>query len=304
MSEKKVERKRVRGLMGLNASKITIPSSAVMVQELNPDVDSWNVFTPDSIEHLNEGKTLFAFACRVGNSLTAADKQLIGSMINLSSFENEQEDNNVPLIDPEDGNQQKNFTIIVTKTAYLLPNIPIEAFTPQLLIQPAYHTACQPGHPTIHKCDEPDTVRMTKTIIPIVFKITLQLKTSLLDLPAMEELGLIDGFPAEKGILMERTKRNKNTLDATRKVKSVLLYNQVPGGVLIRHTVCVYNTAIPSFGAPVINNLGSFGSTEAFQTAQMTRYALPKLLAGEVVDKPYKDPSESTFSSLTSGWFS
>lgn len=286
--------------MGLDASKVQVQSAAVMAQQ--EGVDSWNVITGDTIEELNAGKTLFAFGCRVGASLSPADKQLIGAIVNLSAFDNEEEENNVPTIDPTDPEQQKHYTVIITKTAYLVPKLSSEHFTKELMTSTAYHVACQPGAPTIDKKSKetPDTIRMTKTIIPVVFKITLQLKTSMLTDEDCINLGLIDGFKADRAMLMERTKRNKNAIDSTRKVKSVLLYNDVPGGVLIRNTTVVYNSAIPSYAASVINNLGSFGASEAYQTAQMTRYAAPKLIAGGKVDKPYSDPS----SSWTSGWFS
>lgn len=300
MSSEKKEWKRVRGCMGLDCSKIEIASSAVMAQQEN--LDSWNVVTGDTIEELNAGKTLFAFACRVGASLSPADKHLVATIVNLSAFDNEEEENNVPIIDPADAKQQKGYTVIITKTAYLVPRVHADVFTTELMTRPSYHVACQPGSPAIEKRSRecPDTVRMTKTIIPVVFKITLQLKTSLLSEDDCINVGLIDGFKADRGILMERTKRNKNTVDATRKVKSVLLINEVPGGVLLRNTVIVYNTAIPSYAASVINNLGTFGAAEAYQTAQMTRYAVPKIIAGEKDFKPYSDPN----SSWTSGWFS
>lgn len=285
------KKKAVNQCMGLDASNINI-ASAPIVSDIQ---ESWNLFSPDAIEALNEGKTIFAFACRVGNALTPADKEVISSMVNLSKFKDETKENNVPHIDVNDAEEAEKYTVIITKTAYLIRDIDLDDITPELMLRPEYHKCCQPGNPQLHDCDEPQTFRMTKTVIPVVFKITLQLKTSELSMEETLPLAIIDGFPATKAIMMERTKRNIQTLDATRKVKSILLYNQVPGGILVRHTVVVYNTMIPTVAASVLNNLGSMGSSEATQTAQMTRNALPQLLDGVKDVKPWVDPN--------AGWF-
>jgi len=279
----------------LNATNVPVRSSALMVDEAD-----WNIFkNPKNIAELNAGKTIFSFACRVGHELTEHDKRLIGTMVNVSCFEDEEKENNVPVIDVTDEEQVGQFTVVITRTAYLIPGVSLSQFEAmkQLICIPQYHKLCQPGSPVIaDDCPQPDTIRMTKTIIPYVFKITLQLKSSELTMEQMNPIAAIDGFPGQRALLMERTKRNTKQVDSTRKVKSVLVYNDVPGGILVRHSVAVYNTMIPSYGARVLNNLGSFGSTEAYQTAQMTRHALPQLLAGKTDIK--------TFSDGHSGWFS
>ena len=66
-------------------------------------------------------------------------------------------------------------------------------------------------------------------------------------------------------------------MDATRKVKSVLLYNAVPGGVLVRHITGAFNTMVPTYAAALVNNLASFGAREGWQTAVLTKEHMPRV---------------------------
>jgi len=107
-----------------------------------------------------------------------------------------------------------------------------------------------------------------------------------------KSLGELDGIPVHAGLLLERTKRNSKVVDATRKVKSLMMYTDLAdGGVLVRHIVSVFNTTVPSYGAWVMNNLGSFGANEATETAVLTRKFLSQKLYRQV-PKNMRGPGE------------
>mmetsp|Transcript_9124 Transcript_9124/g.13448 ORF Transcript_9124/g.13448 Transcript_9124/m.13448 type:complete len:311 (-) Transcript_9124:151-1083(-) len=251
-----------------------------VTDESKAHVCDWDFFKDKkSIHWLNKGDTLFAFKCAVGDTLSKEDQHVVAKVVNVSSFDDEVEENNVPHFDPYNKEQAKEFTCIITKVAYLLPDIPLDALTPTSMTNVNYHKRCQPGNPTIwDDVAAPDTFRMTKKVIPLIFSITIQLKASEVvkkeHLQTLHQLCPSQKFEIDKALLMERTKRNKKVVDATRKAKSVLLYTKVDGGLLVQHYTVVLNSFIPSFAAAVLNNGISYGAAEAAETASLTRKGL------------------------------
>lgn len=295
---------------GLSAIKVD-PQAAGEFAKEHEGRESWNIFNhPKNIADLNAGKTVFKLLCRVGTDLTDDDKRVIRSMVNLSSFQNEEEENNTPIIDVDDEEQNAAYTIIITKTCYLIPGVGLSRWDDmkKLMSKTQYHKLCQPGSPVFLDLD-PDmpqeeraaTIRFTKTIVPVVLAITMQLKMTELTQEQMMELAMIDGFPAQRAILMERTKRHLGHVDTTRKVKSIVLYNDIPGGMLMRHIVVVHNTAIPKHVGALLETMSGFGCKEAYQTAQMTRHALPQLL--EELAKGKNGDINKVKPQYVAGWF-
>jgi hypothetical protein len=239
----------------------------------------WDFFADKkTIWRLNNGDVLFAFKTAVGNFLGDEEKHVVSHLVNLSGFADETKENNVPNIDIYNEEEAAKYTFIITKVTYLLPDVPLDVLTPTALSNRDYHRRCQPGSPTIYDGLADDrTFRMTKTIIPLVFKITIQLRASHLtnkdDLKHVEDLCPSKANKVDKAILMERTKKNIQVLDATRKAKSLLLYTRVEGGLLCQHYTVVINVSIPTFAAPVFNNFASFGAAEGLETANLTRNA-------------------------------
>jgi len=178
--------------------------------------------------------------------------------------------------DPEIAAQ---FTVTIVKNSYILPDLKLEDFTPELLCSSEYLHGCMPGPPKIWK-EVPDntTFRITKTIIPWVYYMTFQFKCTVLAEHKLPGLTRIDNCPVHKAILLERTKRDKSVQDATRKAKSILLYTEIEGGVLFRNVTVALNTWIPNFAVPFIDNLGSLGAKETKDTAVMTRKFYKKYL--------------------------
>lgn len=261
------------GLQKLDCTNCPPESSAVCV-------NNWEFLeNPDHVIALNQGRTLFAFESCVGSGLTETLKSLIESKINITGFANEEKENASIPIDVRNPDQASKYTFLVTKVAYMLPGISLSDITPELFGFPDYHEACQPGNPVIWRdCPDPTTFRITKTIIPFVFKITIQLKAALASPAAKAKVEENEKRPIDKLLVLERTKRNLAVQDMTYKCKSFMAYNAVKGGVFVSHTTIVLNTMIPTYGTWILNNMSSFGSKESFQTAEFTRKNLPGVL--------------------------
>lgn len=254
-------------------------SAKGFVADPKAHVCDWDFFADKkAVYKLNRGDILFSFATKVGDSLNKDEKHIVHKIVNLSSFEDEQKENNVPFLDVYDEQECGKFTCIITKVCYILPGVPLGVLTPMAVSQRDYHRRCQPGSPTIwDDCSEKNVFRMTKKVIPYVFSITLQLKASEVtdeaDFKTLLDLDRRSTFAPQKALLMERTKRNIQVLDATRIAKSLLLYTEVDGGVLVQHYTVVLNTSIPALATPVLNNFSSFGAAEGLDTAKLTRAA-------------------------------
>jgi len=246
-------------------------------------LSTWDFLaTADNVTSLNLGHTLCAFECCVGANLSETLKTLIDGHINITSFPNEEKEGGGAPVDVRDKEQASKYTFIVTKVAYLLPGINLEDITPELFGRVQYHEACQPGQPLVWKdCTDPTTFRITKTVIPIVFKITIQMKAHTVSAANKTRLEQVEGRPLDMVICLERTKRNTAIADMTYKTKSFMAYNKVKGGLLVTHTTIVLNTIIPSYGTWILNNLSSFGSKESAQTAELTRQHLGGILSGK-----------------------
>lgn len=247
--------------------------------EAKSHVCAWDFFADKkAIWRLNRGDVIFGFKTSVGHLLDDDTKHIVSKVVNLSSFDDEVKENNVPFVDVDDDAETAKFTMIITKVSYLLADVPLEVLTPMAVSQKDYHRRCQPGSPTIwDDVEGENTFRMTKKVIPYVFNITLQLKASHVtdkdDLKSIHELCPQQAFPIHKALLMERTKRNIAIIDATRKAKSLLLYTKVDGGLLVQHYTVVLNSSIPTLATPVLNNFASFGAAEGLETAKLTRAA-------------------------------
>eukprot|EP01134_Creolimax_fragrantissima_P004929 CFRG4929T1 len=252
-----------------------------------------------NIRLLNKGATLFAFCCKPGDDLNAAEKNIVDSVINITGFEDEVKDNNAPLVDIFNPDEGRLYTTIITKVHYLLKDIVLDDITPEMLADRNYHMACQPGNPTVWD-EVPDntTFRITKNLIPYVYDMTIQFKVHEVHESYYKQLAELDCTPVHKAVILERTKRHKNIVDATRKVKSVLIYNSVPDGVHCMNITVVLNTSLPNFIAPFIDGLGSFGSTEAAQTAQLTR----EYLRHKSVQNAYNQNEVSSEAESTNKW--
>lgn len=144
----------------LSAVNCPVESTAI------PTEHDWNYLdTANKIRALNNGTTFFTFSCKVGNLMSEQERKLIDMIINLSCFEDEAETNNVPIVNILDDAEASQYSIILVKTAYMLPRASIGLLTPQFLATPEYHTCCEPGNPVVWD-ETPDdtTFRLTYVV--------------------------------------------------------------------------------------------------------------------------------------------
>uniref|UniRef100_A0A7R9VCI8 Uncharacterized protein n=1 Tax=Pseudictyota dubia TaxID=2749911 RepID=A0A7R9VCI8_9STRA len=236
---------------------------------------------PNNLAVLEMGDVLFTFTCRKGRS-SSYEKQMLEAFANLSSFQDETVENHVPAFDVNCVADMKKYTFVLQKCAYLLPNICADDIAdPRLMSTVDYHTACQPkGTRVWTDVSEENTFRITKPIIPHVFSITMQLKTSTIKSEDLRILSEHIGVRIDRGLLMERTRRTKQPKpDATAKAKSVLLYTDIKGGVLVTHVTVVLNKGLPDIIANIVDTFGSWGLREVCETAALTRKYLRKRLS-------------------------
>jgi len=233
------------------------------------------VTVPHASDFLSAGNGYFSFCCRSGDQLHPDVVEHVRAIVNLTGFQDERVENNVPIVNIDDMKEVGKLKFIAVKATYSLPGADPKAFTADLLSSVEYHRACQPGTPKIEtKIELPaHTVRMTKTIIPWVLSVVIQLKVSEITDPAtLKELAVIDGIVPCHAVLMERTKRDISKLDSTVKCKSVLLYYRVaPHSCIVTNFSIVITTALPSAAAHLVNSLGSRGVEEVRETMQKTR---------------------------------
>ena len=170
-------------------------------------------------------------------------------------------------------------TWFLTRSTHVLPRIHCHDLTIDEFIDTRYHKSCQPTNTKIwDDCKEKGdlaTFRITKPIIPWVFKMTVQFHCTVLSAEDRQELSpLIGDLRVDHAIFMERTKRDMTQQDMTRKCKSLILYHKLSGkdsGCLITTTSFIVNRSLPKILVPLIDRLGSMGSDEVTTIASRTR---------------------------------
>ncbi|KAJ9457906.1 putative aspartate aminotransferase [Diplonema papillatum] len=225
-------------------------------------------------DHLAKGGCYYYFTFLRGTQLSATTLRMSKILMHLSSFENEEKQNNVPPIDPESPADQAAYIFMLNKAVYMLPGIvSLSQLDVATMSSPKYHSKCQPAGSKILETEEKDTFRFAKTIVWPVYKLTMQFKVSLVDRSHYPELSeLTDGLPVHHALLLERTKRNVQAVDIIRTAKSILLYHQVPqGGIIVTNITTAAATSVPSIVASIVDKLGSMGAKDVVDTALRTR---------------------------------
>ena len=226
--------------------------------------------TINQLKFLESGGAFYSFTCRTW--MTPYEKEMVGTMANISGFDDETKDNYVPAFDIDDPEDVSQYTFILQKAAYILPNVNLEDITTGVMSSNDYHRCCQPNGTKIWDHREKDVFRFTKPIIPLIYRMTIQFRVSQVDTYDLGPLSSLLGVRVDKAILMERTKRSvPPKVDGTAKAKSILCYSQITGGVLVTHATVILNTAIPTVVAKVMNSFGRSGLTETCETAERTR---------------------------------
>jgi hypothetical protein len=253
--------------------------------------NNWDILTiPGCTEALSRGEAFMNFSCKPAGSLTDREREMANMVIRINTAESLEKDGcpDIDLYNPADCSK---YTLILTRGTYVLPNVDVTKMTPAFIASMDYQKGCLPGSPylwpkTGTSDEEIRTFRMTKPLIPFVFSIVIQMRTThITDPDVVRRLEDIDKLKIAHCIIFERTKRSASAKDdSTAKVRSVLMYYPLPdnSGVLVTNYTVVCNTTIPKIVASVVQSFGSRGAAEVAETAHRTRKFLltqPTVLA-------------------------
>ena len=233
-----------------------------------------------NLQLLEAGGALFSFTCK--RALDPFENKMVGTIANLSGFDDEVVQNYVPHLNMHDSKDVNKYTYLLARSSYLLPKIDIEQLTPELVASVEYHKCCEPENTFIWKdCNPKNTeFRITKPIIPYIYSLTVQFKVSrIADANTLRELSNLVGMNVTHGILLERTKRSvPPKQDSSRKAKSVLLFSPIEDGYLLHHLTVILQSSLPFVIEKTISTFGSWGLGEAIETARRTREYLRRTI--------------------------
>jgi len=234
---------------------------------------------PEHLEHLKAGKSLSSFDSFAGHEANDRHKYILDKILNLSSYEDEEKDNNVPHININDAEDAYKYTMCLQRSMWVLPDVNIDDISPKGMAEYDYMNECQPKSCNVwqpgkdYDQEDNQTFRFTKSVIPYVYDLTIQFRIHELPEKDLKSLSEIDDLPIHKALLFERTKRDRSRVDSTRKVKSLLLMHKLKNGqgVLISHITGVANTSIPTLIANILSSFHEMVATEVAETARLTR---------------------------------
>jgi len=230
------------------------------------------------IKHLDEGSTLSAMTSFVGNETPPNLQSIMDKFVNLSYYKNESKENNVPHIDIYDKEQCKAYTIVMEGAMWVLPDVNAKDITPKLIASYGYSTGtfpetCQIWSPGRDEWvpEDNQTFRFTKTIISFFYDMTIQMHVSDVPEEEFKSLSQIYNIKVDRAIIFERTKRNRQKIDSTAKVKSIFMLHQLEEGVLISQVTALFNTYIPAIIANILPTFHESAAKEVAETAEKTR---------------------------------
>eukprot|EP00756_Hemistasia_phaeocysticola_P042232 Hpha_TRINITY_DN16959_c0_g1::TRINITY_DN16959_c0_g1_i2::g.56575::m.56575 len=243
----------------------------------------------ENIESLRQGQGLLYFNFLKGTSCRQLDLDVSSRLFSLSAFDDEHapapKGNNAPHIDVHDAQQRSKYTFVVNKATYAIPagDWTIDDLTPQLIASHFYQRVVMPSSTDVIPVHDeraqgvqwhPNTFRIRKPIIPGVFKFTCQFRCTEISPELCAELSplLCDGLRVDRGILLERTKRDPSKHDMIAMAKSLLLYHKLDGGGLVCINITTgVATSIPWVLSTVIHKLSFLAAGDVVDTVNLTR---------------------------------
>eukprot|EP00760_Papus_ankaliazontas_P012357 PhM_4_TR15262/c0_g1_i1/m.85343 len=274
--EGEVELKPLRDIGVLSARQLPIKCEPFLCDGMDFFAD------PNCGANLQAGHAYFYFSTKPTSKMDDEERYVMNEIVNLSCFQNETKENNVPHFNPFSSEDCAKYTMVMTKATYMISHVHLSQLTPQYIANVDYQRSCQPETATIDSAVPDDsTIRFTKQIIKFLYSMTVQLKITRIDPRRLPRLSQLDLIKVDHALLLERTKRNITKVDSTAKAKSVLLYSQVDGGVLVTNITVALNTSIPTVVASVLNGFGSNGAREVSETAERTRKHLTAKATGK-----------------------
>eukprot|EP01062_Namystynia_karyoxenos_P057321 TRINITY_DN482_c0_g2_i1.p1 TRINITY_DN482_c0_g2~~TRINITY_DN482_c0_g2_i1.p1 ORF type:complete len:737 (+),score=190.58 TRINITY_DN482_c0_g2_i1:97-2307(+) len=245
---------------------------------------TWDWWLDPEHEHfVSGGGSLFYMTCRSsGEHLSPHERALVEGCINVSSFQNEAEENGALRIDFETG-ENAHFTFMQTAGVYFIPGVRPGDYSPELLSSFEYQRSCLPGSTKAwDNVPEKSTFRITKRVLP-VWSFTIQFLVSVFPQDQLHKLSVhMGGLEPHFALLMERTRRNKTAQDFVKKAKSLLIFHYVPGcgALAVNHTVLAV-TYVPRVIAAIMHRLGAIGAHDVAETATRTRRYLREVESGD-----------------------
>jgi hypothetical protein len=231
-------------LLESDATKISLNSGNVIVET----VDKWHFYSNTAKNKLSNGNVFFSFKFFDGSDANHDDINLMEHIINLSMFKNENKENNVPHIDVKNREDISKYKYVLSKTMYLIPGLDINNIDIGIWSSKKFCEECIGNNASFEDIDEKHSFRMNKNIF-FWYSICVQMQLSeITNHDILHSMKSIAEFNAQHGILYERVKRNKEKIDNIAKAKSVLLFHNVPGGVILTDVnVVVINKFLPDF---------------------------------------------------------
>jgi len=189
--------------------------------------------------------------------LSMQTKSLVRAMVNLSDFDDEEAENNVPVINVDDPEQVKKYTYIATKACVFAPTKHMNLINIDLLVNPDYQQHVQSwGSDRIHIMRagedgwQPKNDRTIRAVTHVVgsFNITLQNQCSICPIDIVNnDPALNHGLQWDFAYLAERTKQNVKRRDSTVKFKSLTLLKQYDNACLMMIFTLTVNSLVPAW---------------------------------------------------------
>jgi len=191
------------------------------------------------------------------STLSVQSKAFVRSIVNLSDFDDEEAENNVPVIDVDDPSEMKKYTFVNSKICVLAPTRRLELLNIDLMVNPDYQQVVQSyGNDRIHimrrgeKGWEPRNNRTVRAVTRIVGSWNMTVQNQISEYP-VEKVNadpiLNHGLKWDRAFLSERTKQNIQRKDSTVKFKAVTLLKQLDDAVLMMALTVAVNSLVPAW---------------------------------------------------------
>eukprot|EP00666_Eupelagonemidae_sp_cell4sb_P010789 gene10789-7515_t len=111
---------------------------------------------------------------------TALERAMFAAGINLTDFDDELAENNIPYIDLQEPSDLSAQTFFMVRAYYVFPGVELSDFSADVLSSYEYQLACQPTSRSLPTKVWDDcaargdvrTFRITKCVVPLVLKFT------------------------------------------------------------------------------------------------------------------------------------
>jgi len=208
------------------------------------------------------------------------ESECMRTLLRMSCFDDEVRENGATALPLDEPQLLGQYLIVLSRAMYLLPGVTLQNLPPlEEYSDVDYHKACQPGNPRVWEdCTEPNTFRITKSILPMIYSMCIQFRCSEIPLETLPDLNVLTGgLRVHRAILMERTKRTRGKQDSTKACKTIILYHQLrDGGVVCVNTTCLVSSSGVPGARTMLNRFGSMGCAEVSETALRTREYLKR----------------------------